>query len=172
MMSSKKAPKLVRKIYVTGEINEEAYKAFTKRLSALERQDPTLPIEIELNSGGGTTYDALAMASRMRLSPCELNVTAMGYVASAAVIILAYGDYRKISSECWVMVHEDQDTHEGKTSEVEIESAHMRRMELQWCELLAEVTGTLAAQWAALHKKTTYLNAQECIRLGLVEAVV
>ncbi len=164
---------LSRKIYITGEINDEAFVKFNRRLSRLE-QDPYSHIYIDLTSEGGEAYAALAFFDRIRSSPCMISITAYGYVASAAVLILSAGDTRVMSSSSWLMVHEDSTTVDTNmtVSQVEKDAAHSRRMEDQWCKLLASVTTTNESVWASLHKNETYLTAQECLELGIIDKVL
>jgi len=159
---------LRRKIYVTGAIDEESYLKFSKRLTILEEQEDT-PVEIELFSFGGETYAALAYFSRMRRSNCHLVVYVHGLVASAAVLILAGGDERYMAKDAWVMVHEDSGQNEGSVSMQENAIVQMRRLELQWNELLASRTKLTAADWQYLHEQTTYMNAKKCLKAGLIE---
>lgn len=165
------ARKLVRKIYILGEINEESYEAFSKRLSRLEREGSG-PVTIELSSGGGSAYDALAFASRMRSSSVDLHVIAHGLIASAAVIILAYGDKRSMAKEAWVMVHEDSaEPGEMKARQGQDFWAHVVRLEAQWSRLLSERTNVESHVWEQLHDDETYLDAEECLKLNIIDEV-
>lgn len=160
-----------RTIRIIGAIDETAFKDFCEKLSDMEK-DQKRPILIELSSGGGSAYDALAFAGRIRAAPGPVIITAYGLVASAAVIILAAGKHRKMTRESWVMVHEDSGKLKGTVVDLERESTHMRRLEDQWCALLEEFTGFPAQSWSDMHKKTTYLSAQQCKDYGLVEEIV
>lgn len=162
---------LSRKIYISGEITTEAFTKFSRRLSRLERES-SKPIEIELISEGGCAYDALAFAGRMRNSKCELIVKAYGLVASAAVIILAYGDKRYMAREAWLMVHEDSAELDGSVTDIEKAAAHMRRLEDQWANLLTQVTSTSYEVWETAHANTTFYSANECKILGLIDEVI
>lgn len=160
-----------RVINIIGSIDEEALSVFTEKMQELVSLS-NKPIRITLSSGGGSSYDALAFASIIRLCPCDVIITAVGCVASAAVIVLAAGHYRKMSAESWVMVHEDSGKIKGDVATLERESEHLRHMENQWADLLESFTTTNAAHWRVLHKNTTYLTAKECLQLGLVDEVV
>lgn len=161
-----------RKINIIGDIDNEAYLLFVEQMDALEKG--TGDIEIELSSDGGDAYSALAFFDRIRRSQCDIIIIAHGLVASAAVIILAAGDYRQITANSWVMVHEDTVpfNEDARVTEVEKDVAHSRRLEIQWCELLEKVTGTPQDTWASLHKAETYLTPEDCLRLNLVETIV
>jgi ATP-dependent Clp protease, protease subunit len=167
---------LRRKIYITGGIDEMSYLAFSKRLTVLEKQAGRVNkhIDIELCSHGGETYYALAFAARMRLSKCPLHVYAYGLVASAAVLILASGTSGKrfMSKEAQVMVHEDQDKLKGSVSTLKREISVLQCLEEHWNSLMEERTGTASSEWSELDQKTTYLSADECLNLGLVDKVI
>jgi ATP-dependent Clp protease protease subunit len=155
------------------DITMDAYSLFSQEMDEYEHdEDSDENIIVELSSHGGDAYAALAFASRIRLSGCEVRVVGMGLVASAAVLVLASGHVRVITAEAWVMVHEDSDKLKGSVTDVEREATHMRALEVQWDQLLEKYTKTPAAEWDKLHRQTTYLTAQQCLKLGLVDEVL
>lgn len=162
---------LKRKLYIVGEITDEAYKRFTRQLSAREAQN-LKDVELELVSEGGDPIAALAFAGRIKSSKCNINITAYGQVASAAVLILAAGDHRRMQANCWMMVHEDSAALEGEVAQLEKATKHLRRLEDQWSKLLQMYTGTPAEVWTELHKHTTYLSAGECRDLKIVDEII
>lgn len=172
--------KLSRKIYITDDIDNEAFTKFSRKVAALEaaeigKQHKTKePVHIELISGGGDTYSALAFFSRMRASPLKFHVTVYGLVASAAVAILAAGDLRIMTEDAWLMVHEDTtDGLEGlSVSEIERAAMQARRLEDQWATLLASVSTTSYDKWVDLHKSERYLNAAQCQVLGIIDVIL
>lgn len=160
-------------INLIGDIDEELFKEFSEQLSEIEaNSNPATLVNINLNSEGGNAYDALAFSARMRLSPCLFNITAYGFVASAAVLVLASGDTRNMTKEAWVFVHEETAKLEANVVELENEIKHLRRMEDQWAVLLEELTCTKASIWTTLHKANAYLSADECKNLGLVDKII
>ena len=63
-------------------------------------------ITIKIISPGGSTYGALAIVDRIRMSKCKIVTVCLGQVMSAASLILAAGDKRIIGRYAWVMHHE------------------------------------------------------------------
>lgn len=162
---------LRRKININGAIDNVSFLEFSKRLTALEAAGEG-DIEVELHSEGGEAYAALAYAGRIRTSKCRIVIRAYGLVASAAVLILASGDIRCLEETAWVMVHEDEGSSEGSVSSIEASAKQLRRMETQWYDLLESLTDTSAEVWGKLHKDTTYLTAEECLTLKLVDKII
>jgi ATP-dependent Clp endopeptidase proteolytic subunit ClpP len=161
-----------RRLQIIGEITDKSYKKFSKKLYELETSGPTEPITIELNSEGGEAIAALAYSARIRRCKTPIIIITYGQVASAAVLILASGETRLMSREAWVMVHEETDTLEGTTTDLEKKVKHMRRLENQWNKLLAEYTTTDAEHWDYLALNETHLCARECLDLGLVDEII
>lgn len=160
-----------RKLYIIGEISYKNFGSFTEELSALE-DESSEAITIELTSEGGDAYVSLAYVARIRKSPCFIKVVGNGYVASAAVLILACGDRRAMTEESWLMVHEENGGVDGNTSLIEIETKQMRRLEDQADRALAHYSRVDAKTWAKLHKETTYLTANECLAMGVIDEVI
>lgn len=163
----------MRKIYLSRDIDEEAFQEFCERMDELEHESSD-PVEIVLNSIGGNALDAIAFLGRIRTSPCQITVTVFGLVGSAAVLVLAAGDYRRMSKESWMMVHEDSASYKDlSTSEIEKQAAIARLLENQWSTLLSELTDTKKEVWLDLHKRgDLYLNSEDCVVLGIVHEVI
>lgn len=160
-----------KRIFIVGDINDEAYREFSEQLR--EAEFTKYKVVVELSSGGGDSYAALAFYTRIRSSCKPITVEAYGYVASAAVLILAAGHDRRIAKDSWVMVHEDTISElSGDVTALERETRQYRNLENQWNDLLAKHTITSADEWARMHKATTYLTANQCLALGLVNEVI
>lgn len=158
-------------IRITGEINDETFSLFSEQLEQLEESGEL--VNVELCSPGGDAHVALAISARMRRSLASITVIAYGYVASAAVLILASGKIRLMTQEAWVMVHEESGTLEfDSTTGAKREVDQFIRLEGQWNALLEQYTGTPAIEWAIMHKETTHLSVESCLRLGLVDKIV
>ncbi len=169
----------MNKIYIVGTIDENSFKEFSEQLTEFETKAKASkhfadrPVEIEMNSFGGCAMDALAFYSRIRNSQLQINITAYGLIASAAVLVFAACDHRRMTKESWMMVHEDSDSVKAKnTSDFEKTASHMRSMENQWNDLLEKRTKAYSTEWASLHKKETYLTPEQCKELGIVDEII
>lgn len=159
-------------IRITTAITRAAFKAFSEQMAEF-KNDSSRTIIVELFSEGGDAHAALAFAAMIRSSKTPVTVIAYGYVASAAVLILAAGHHRIMTQEAWVMVHEDSGTIEFESVvAMEREVKQYRGLENQWAALLEKFTGTPAEEWAIMHKETTHLSAEACKKLGLVDRIV
>lgn len=161
-----------RKIYITGPLDDSAYSSFSSSLDELIKENPTRNVHIDLCSEGGHAVTGLAIAGKMRAAPCTFTVTVYGHASSAASLILAAGDVRRMSSYAWVMVHTSSGKLKGDAETLLAAALHWQREEQHWVGLLAKNTTTAASAWLALEKKTTYLDAEQALALGLIDEVL
>ena len=162
-----------RRIQIVGQIDDDNQRLLFAELSRLEEENSKHVIEIELTSEGGYVDNAMGIVGRMRQSPCKIVVTGYGVVASAAVIILASGAYRRLSKESRVMVHEDSGKLKGTITDLEKSIAHCRHQEHKWNHFMALRTGTTSDKWAKLHSQgDTFLSAEGCLDLGMVDEII
>lgn len=160
----------MRKIYLIGSVDEEMYYKFTRRLDRLESES-VAPISIELCSDGGIAHIGMAIATKMQACRCKLFVYAHGCVESAATAILAAGDKRVMADQCTVMVHDGKEKVNGDEAAITKALIQARRVEQQWADFFASVTGTPSKVWRDLSAATTYMTAQECLQLGLIDVI-
>ena len=163
-----------RKINLIGDVDEAMYLAFVESLDGMCEIDTDPDITVELSSHGGDAMIAVALFERIRLHKGTVTIKAIGPIFSAAVLILAAGDVRIMSKNSWVMLHEDlvAVSEDSRVSQAEIDIKNARLLEDQWNRLLSSVTNTNALEWAKLHEKECYLNADRCKVLGLIDKVV
>jgi ATP-dependent Clp protease protease subunit len=160
------------KLNLIGDVNQDLYERFVLCLDSIEKKADK--VYIDLCSDGGEAFTALAFYDRIKKCPAEVVITAYGLVASAAVLILAAGDTRRMMKHAWVMVHEDEVViNEGvRVRQAEKELLMYRRLETQWNDILRQATGTPSDVWAKLHQVETYMDAEECKRLNLIQEIV
>lgn len=160
-------------IVIAGEITSELYGEFSSKLRAYEKKKYK-EVNIEISSGGGDPYSALAFYDRIKTTRLVTNITATGLVASAATLIFIACTRRFMTQNSWLMVHED--TISGidylKVSQVEKEAAHARRLEDQWVKLFFQSTAISKDYWTDVNKKETYFSSVDCLNLGIIEGLV
>ena len=161
------------KLYITGDIDGLTFRRLHKFVYAME-QAGEKEVTIILSSHGGDATAALAMFDTIALSKLHFTVIGTGLIASAAVILLVAGDKSYMTPSAWVMVHEEQlDEEVSKdVSSMEHTAKNYRRFENQWNSILAHNSSTKAEKWAELNKRDTYLNAKECLEMGIIDEIL
>lgn len=162
-------------ITISGGIDDDSFVKFSEELQSLQAGERSKAVEVLLISDGGSAYSAMAFYDLIRMSSITVNITVIGCAFSAATLILAAGHRRRMTRNAWVMTHEDSASDVKKSmsvSQAENEMLHLRRLESQWNELLAHRTNISETAWADMNKAVTYLSAEDCLKLGLIEEIV
>ncbi len=152
-----------KQILIIGSIDNDNFKVFCEEMTELEKTPGD--IHITLCSEGGDSYVGLAYYGRIVNSSCRTIITVYGMAFSAATIILAAGNHRIMHADSYFMVHDEE-------CESSAEFQHMEVLETHWASILARHSNLSKQEWRQNSKETTYLNAQECLKIGLIDAVV
>lgn len=113
-----------RAIALYGEISRESALVTISQLLELDRREDA-PIQIHLNTDGGSLADALAIYDQIRSLDSPVIVVATGTCASAGLIILSAGDLRMATEHCLFFYHQAILPPEGITCFEQIDSTHM-----------------------------------------------
>lgn len=155
-------------VIVSGEINDASFEKFVKDFASQNQA----PINVLINSQGGEEHVGRAIAGFIKASGRDVNTYGFGDIHSAAVIIFAAGQSRKLSKASSIMVHESSTEVEGNSSTIKAVAKQMESDEQFWCTLLQEYTGTDAKIWLKLHNDETYLRPEEALKLNLATELI
>lgn len=162
----------IRTIIISGMIKEGNFARLSATLEALSLQSKK-PITIKISSDGGDLMEAFAMAGAIRECTCKVLTIGYGLVASAAVLLLACGDDRKMSQFATVMHHEASYGYQGRHSTMKNLTSYMNREEIKFCRFLAEITKKPLSYWMKKGKHVDFfLSADECLEIGLINQIL
>lgn len=166
----KNSPRVIR---IIGQLDSDNFSIFCEELAQLESESTTKHITIELCSEGGDTYVALGYYAKIRMSPCFIDIYAFGQVMSAATVVLAAGDKRKMHVDTWFMIHdESQRVRADNTKIARSEAEHKDELEMHWSEIMARHSKMSPSYWRQQSENTTYLTAPQCLNTGIVDLLV
>lgn len=160
-----------RIIRLIGDVNEVMHSHLSESLEELEKQ-PNQKVTIELNSDGGNILDAFAIAARIRFSPCVVDVHVYGRAYSAAVLILAAGDTRKMSKYSFLYFHEALGRYKGSNSQFQVHAAQLKQEEQTFNAAMEEYTGIKAVIWDELALNETFMNSNAALALNLIHGII
>lgn len=159
-----------RVINLTGDIDESMYRLVDAALTELE-SDSKASVTIKINSLGGEVYQAMAIVGRMRESKCHIVTKGYGSIMSAATLMLAAGDKRKISKYSWFMSHESSyDLGETRHSQAKAAIQQAEKEEKIWAKWMAEFTSKTADFWIKQGIGIdAYFTAEDLLKAGVVD---
>ena len=165
-----------RKIFIEDEITLASACDTVRSLMLLVKEDPNKPIDIYINSPGGSVVDAgLMIYDTLKGMKTEVNLHCVGMAASMAAVILAGGKkgHRYILPHSKTMIHEPLISGGVGGSATTIQRTAESIMETKrlTVELLAKDTGKTEKEVEEAIAFDNYMNAEESIAFGLCDDI-
>jgi ATP-dependent Clp endopeptidase proteolytic subunit ClpP len=168
-------PGRIRHLYINDAIQGMMVDTWIDALNHWSLRDPGQPIEITINSPGGSVLDGLAIYDtilRLRRKGHHVTTRGTGLIASMATILMQAGDERILDANSWFMVHEVSAGARGTSSDMEEQVAFVKRLNDRLHGILAE-RSTLSKKQILnrTKKKDDWLSAEEAVALGFADKV-
>jgi ATP-dependent Clp protease protease subunit len=145
----------------------------SERIDALKGYQPE-PIELFINSGGGSVTDGFAIIGAMEASDTPIITYGMGLVASMALAIFVAGDYRVSARHTRYMYHSISYGMIGHITEHEDMGRECDLMQRMYNSLMFERTSFTEDKLKEIRamKKDYFFSAKEAVKLGVVDEVL
>lgn len=170
-----------RKILINSEItNESVTEAFyyLQTLKSLDEEEGTKePIEILLNTPGGSVWDGLILVSmieQMKDAGYTINTTAIGTAASMGFIIFITGSNRYSYRHAQFMLHDISTMMGGKVKDLEESMEDLKKCQKQVFDIIKKYTHVpdeKLKEWTD-HKRDMFFYPDEAVELGIVDKVL
>ena len=95
-----------RELELMTSVDAESCAVVIRGLLHLQRQDPTMPITLYINSPGGEVQSGLALYDVMQAVSCPIRTVCLGMAASMGALLFIAGDEREILPHSRVMIHD------------------------------------------------------------------
>jgi ATP-dependent protease ClpP protease subunit len=140
-------------------------------------------IELTINSGGGSVFDALAIYDFLKNSSLKVSVKIEGLAASAATIIALAGDKKPVMTEnSFFMIHNawmpvvsmsgmNSDEIREYTEELEKQAQLMDKINLRLAKIYSNATGVELSEIQSMMAEETWLTAEEAETYGFISEV-
>ena len=164
-----------RKVYLTGEVNDNMANEFTaKMIQLVENSDP---IDIILNSPGGSVNAGLVIYDLLQEldGKIPVNIYCTGMAASMGAVLLAGGQKgrRFILQHSKCMIHEPliQGGVGGSASSIKKTAESILETRSVTNGILAKHTGKTIEEIDEATSFDNYMNAEEAISFGLCDEI-
>lgn len=160
-------------IQIIGDIDEAAFAKFDVELSALEKAK-VKRVSISLMSDGGTATVGLAFYDRIRISTIYIGITAYGEVGSAAALVFVAGDFRVMTKNSCLHVHEEQCGNLEGVSVTDASKTISRNRDVddQYNRLMASRTSVTVTEWEVFNSNEEYLAPDKCRDLKICDIIM
>lgn len=162
-----------RILFINTNIESSMANILTAQLLWLDQQG-NKPINMYINSGGGSVIDGLQIVDTMNFINSPISTTCLGMAASMAAVILSCGEKgeRYVLPHSRVMIHQVSSTQSGSYSDLKIEFEQTERCRKDVYNILAKNIGKTNEEIETLCDRNNWFIGQEAIDLGIVDKMV
>ena len=163
-----------RIIFIGTAISDDVSNLIVAQLLFLQSEDAEKPINLYINSPGGSVTAGLAMYDTMQFLKCEVHTYCVGQAASMGAVLMAAGAKGKRFAlpNARIMIHQPWGGVEGQAADISIQAKEILRLRDRLNEILARHTGKRLEEVARDTDRDFYMSAEEARRYGLVDEVV
>jgi len=163
-----------RIVLLGSPIDDDVANLVIAQLLFLEAEDPEKPIQLYINSPGGSVTAGLAVYDTMQYVRPDIATLCIGQAASMAAWLLAAGapGRRMGLPNCRVMIHQPMGGFQGQATDVDIQAREILKLRHRMNEILAHHVGKPVEQIAKDTERDYYLGADEALTYGLIDQVM
>jgi ATP-dependent Clp protease protease subunit len=161
-----------RKLFLTGEITEETANDFVSEILYLSQSDE--PVDIYINSPGGSVTSGFAIYDTMQYIKCDVSTICVGLAASMGAFLLAGGTKGKRMAlpNAEIMIHQPSGGARGQATEIQIVAENILKTKKKLNEMLAANTGKPIEVIEKDTDRDNYMSAEEALAYGIIDKVI
>ena len=162
-----------RIIFLGEDVNEHSMNLCIMQMLFLDREDSHAPIELYINSPGGSVVDGLALYDVMHTISAPVNTTCVGTAASMGAVLLTGGTgTRSALPHSRIMIHQVSSGYRGTAADINIQVKETNKLYEQLLEILANKSGQTVKKLRNDCDRDYYMSAEEAKAYGLIDTVI
>lgn len=163
-----------RVVYLGTAIDDGVANAVIAQLIHLESESTEQPINLYINSSGGSVPATLAIYDAMQYIRPPVETTCVGQAAATAAVLLAGGapGRRQILAHGRVIIHAPAAEGRGAVPDLVLEADEVERVRTMLEEIMAQHTGRTPTQVRDDTERDLILPAPAALEYGVVDSVL
>ena len=163
-----------RIVYVGTEIDDGVANVVIAQLLHLESENPESPINLYLNSPGGSVTAMFAIYDTMQFIGASVGTTCVGQAASSAAVLLAAGEpgRRMVLPHARVVLHQPSGGGQGALPDLALQAKEIVRLRAEMEQILSWHTGQGVERLREDTGHDLVLAPQEAVVYGLVDGIL
>ena len=164
----------VDEIDIFGTIGEDWWGDSTtgRDVIAAIRGSKAKSIKVNINSGGGSIFEGMAMYDAIKGSEAKTTARVLGFSGSMASIVMLAADTVEIVDGALVMIHNPSTVGAGESKDLRKQADVLDKLRDGMVRIYSGKTGMDAEEITAMMDDETWLDAVEARSLGLVDKIV
>jgi len=163
-----------RIVYLGTEIDDGVSNALIAQVLHLESESPDQPINLYINSPGGSLTATFAVYDAMQFVKAPVATTCIGQACATAAILLAAGDpgRRSILPHARVLLHQPSARSQGAIPDLILEADEVVRLRAEAELVLSRHTGQAVETLRADTDRDRIFTPEAAVAYGLVDQLV
>ena len=165
-----------RVIFLGTAIDDRVSNIIEAQLLYLESIDKEAPIQIYVNSPGGSVYAGLGIYDTMQYIKPEISTICTGLAASMAAVLLCAGAKGKRFAlpHSRIMIHQPLGGARGQASDIQIQAAEIQDLKQQLTQIYVDHTseGITYDQYEKSMDRDNYLSPGLALEMGLIDKII
>lgn len=163
-----------RIVYLGSPIDDEVANVIVAQLLHLESAAPGDPIDLYVNSPGGSPSAMLAIYDAMQYVRSPVFTTCVGQASADAAVLVAGGEagHRAVLAHARMVLHQPSTQTRGDVPDLILAADEIVRVRSQLEELLARHTGKDAETLRRDTDRALVLTAEQAVAYGLADEVI
>ncbi len=163
-----------RIVYIGTEIDDGVANVVIAQMLHLESESPDSPINLYLNSPGGSVTAMLAIYDTMQFVRSQVATTCVGQAGSSAAVLLASGEpgQRTVLPHARVVLHQPSGGGQGTLPDLALQAKEIVRLRASMEEILSRHTGRDVARLREDTDRDLILSAPDAVAYGIADAVI
>ena len=179
---------LERKLYFTKQVDQASIAELTKNIIEINEDDGKLeklykvydieytpkPIEIYIDSYGGSVYQCFGLLSLMKNSKTPIHTFVTGCAMSCGFMILISGHKRFAYEYSTALYHQVSSGVWGKLKDMQEDIAETERLQSIIEEITLKRTKITPKRLkkAFIGKQDWFISSEDCLKLGIVDEIL
>ena len=163
-----------RVIFAVGPVEDYMANLIVAQLLFLESENPDKDIHLYINSPGGSVTAGLSIYDTMQFIKPDVSTMCIGQAASMGAFLLSGGANGKrfCLPNARTMIHQPSGGAQGQATDIEIQAKEILIIRKRLNELMAAHTGQSLEVIERDTERDRFMDAQQSVEYGLVDAVV
>jgi len=170
------------KIYYYSGVNRDSASELNKKIGELESKSLTLrntldldqapSIKIFINSGGGSIVSGISSMDTILRAKVPVHTYVDGFAASAATFLSVVGNYRFMSRNSYMLIHQLSSNFWGTYSNFEDEKKNLDLMMKNIKDVYKKYTKLPMKKLDEILKHDLMWDADTCLEYGMVDEII
>lgn len=163
-----------RILFLAEEVTAEVANRLVAELLLLDADDHDAPIDLYINSPGGSVVDGIAIIDAMQCVQAPVGTICVGQAVSIAAWVLAAGTRgrRAATPHAEIMLHQASAGFKGQAADVRRRAERIQRSQDSLVHLLAGWTGQDAERVRQDMDRDSFMSAEAARAYGLIDEVL